>query len=161
MTIDDLSWSIIVKVLLAGLVTYVLLPLALVGRDFLLWKVIDWFVLNSKLQSRIHMYANDVWYLRTKYNGDMVQGRGDDGTLTYSISGRPVTKQEFERYWNAWEFHDKRAAVSNLYVQRRHNLMVWLIRHYKLDKEENPIPKWQESAYKNVETRSKENDEGA
>lgn len=155
MTID-LSWSVIAKVLLAGAATYVVLPLVLVGRDFLLWKVTDWFVLNNKLRTRINMYANDVWYLRNKYNGDMVQGRNEDGTLTFSLSGQQVSKEEYLRYFDAWEFHEKRAVISNLYIQRRHNLMVWLIRHYKLGKEESPIPKWQESAYKHVEVREKD-----
>lgn len=101
------------------------------------------------------MYANDVWYLRNKYNGDMDQKRSEDGNLTYFISGQEVTKKEYQEYFDEWQLHEKRAGAASLYIQRRHNLMVWLIRHYKLGDGENPIPKLQESAYKHTEARAK------
>ena len=52
-----LTWNAIFKILLVGLGTYVFLPLFLILRDAVLWKVINIFILNDKLRKEIRRYV--------------------------------------------------------------------------------------------------------
>ena len=66
----DISWGAIGKILLAGIATYVLLPAVLIIRDAVLWKLINKFILTSKLQLEIRRYVELIHDWNTKYAGE-------------------------------------------------------------------------------------------
>jgi hypothetical protein len=53
----DITWATIFKVLVVGIGTYVVFPVALILRDYLLWKFINAYILNETLMKNIREYA--------------------------------------------------------------------------------------------------------
>ena len=56
----DITWATILKVLIAGIGTYVVFPAALILRDYLLWKFINAYILNETLMKHIREYATII-----------------------------------------------------------------------------------------------------
>lgn len=146
----DISWFALIKVAATGLITYVFMPLILVLRDLALWAAIERLILTKKLETRVSMYANDVWMLKNKYGKSLRIHHSDNGA-DYYIDESAVAPDDFYSYSSTKDIFTKRAASSAAYIKARSNLINWLIRHYKQDGDANPIKAWQESAYKAIE----------
>ena len=149
----EITWLSLLKIFLAGIFTYVVFPSFLVLRDFLLWKIVDVFILTSTLQARITMYAEDAWYINNKYNKTTTVQKNNGEPCEYYLDGEKINKETYKEYSERRNFHTERAESSNNFIIRKHNLLVWLFKNYKQEKGSNPIPKWQEKARKRVEER--------
>ena len=147
----SISWSTIVKLMAAGAGTYIILPALLIIRDLLLWKTIEYFILNSKLQMLINIRANDVWHLNNRYNYQRKMTLGNEGK--YYLDEKEVSQEEFYEVAEAIEFHGNRADKAGATILWRSNLINWILQHYKQDKISNPIPEWEKRAN---ERKSKE-----
>ena len=140
----EVSWLTVLKVVAAGAFTYVVLPVLLVLRDALLWKVVDIFILNKKLSEKIMEYASESWVLDNRYSKVPTSFiRGSD--TVYLMGDDPVSEEMFNTYRKERERRVEIVEGLSLYIDRRSNLLNWLIRHYKQDGASNPIPKWKEN----------------
>src|SRR5690606_30078371 len=94
----DLSWSAILKVLVAGLATYVLMPAFLILRDLMLWRMVNVFILHDKLRTEVRRYVSMAHQWNTKYVN--VESRMDfiEEVVVYSIGGERVTEEAWLRY---------------------------------------------------------------
>lgn len=150
----DISWGAIGKVLIAGLGTYVLLPAALVLRDFVLWRVIDAYILNRELRSKIEQHADLVHMWNKEYAVDRCV-RHEGGKTTYTINGEKVTPQQWEQHRLASDRTEKSIEEIDLYIRRKSNFLNWLMRHYKQDAT-NPIPDWFQNDVERLKKRDVE-----
>lgn len=147
----DITWSAIFKVVSAGLGTYVLLPAFLVLRDFILWKCINKFILNSKAQQNVREYVQE----KDKWNNKhavkkTVSSSGSE--TSYHIDKTQVFQQEFEG-----SIEDATATLSKLRdlekdLNFRARLVKWLVKHYKQDASD-PINQWVKEEIERVEIR--------
>lgn len=53
----DISWAMIGKVMLVGIVTYIFLPAFLVVRDVVLWWIINSYILTGQAQRNVRQYV--------------------------------------------------------------------------------------------------------
>lgn len=142
MSIEISIWTIL-KLSVAVLGTYFVLPLVLVGRDKLLWWVIDKYLLTEELRDKIWNYANNT----ERWNREIVGVGGSsisskqEEDIKYKIGKNQVPRE-------VWLDYDKKRnkLASNMqdelwFIQKRNNLIKWLLKHYKQD-EESPIDRW-------------------
>ena len=126
---------------------YFLQPLLFIVRDYLLNLYVRKFVLTEEVHHAIQMRATDVWAINTK--GKSVQVRATQTDTTYFIDGQQVTEEQYSRYTQMMNFHRSREAKSAELIRARSFQLERLFRHYKQDGK-NPIPAWEEQAYKRV-----------
>lgn len=146
----DLTWGSILKVLVAGLATYVLMPAFLILRDYVLWLVVKTFILNDKLRTEVLRYAAMANEWNAKYAE--VESRIDhtDDETVFSIGGDQVTQEVWLKHNKETEDLQKSIMEVKLYIDRKSRLLTWLFRHYKQETE-NPIPEWKKQAGSRVE----------
>jgi hypothetical protein len=136
----DITWSAILKVMIAGLATYVLLPAALILRDMLLWKIINVFILSDKLRKKIREYAYSADVYNQKYSGKHDFGENEiESGLSFMAESQKAQDH----------IQDLR-----LYINRKSRLLGWLLIHYKQEFN-NPIQEWKEQAKAEVERQKK------
>lgn len=142
----DISWSAILKLMLAGAFTYVVMPALLVLRDLVLHFAIGKWILTDHLSTLIRMCENDRWFLNNRYNRKVKVTYGTDGAR-FEIDGSPVSREEFNEYEKGRNFHAKRFEYADSKITFRHNLITWLTKHYKQAEGGNPIPELREFYY--------------
>ena len=103
----EISWEVIFKVIAGGLFTYAIFPLVLVGRDLLILKGIEKWIINSDLNSKIRICELDRWYLDNKYNKRVEVNLRNDGNV-YKIDDEIVSHDVFEEYDRGKKFHQDR-----------------------------------------------------
>ena len=140
----DITWATIGKLLLTGLSTYVVFPAVLIFRDYLLWKFIDYFILNEKLHEKIRGYAirANMWnetYAIKKSKGIK------DGKGTYTLNGKEVTQKQWNDHKAIEDDLRKYMQTDMHYIKRKAVFLSWLLKHYKQD-ESNPIDGWLKDA---------------
>ena len=152
----DISWVAILKVMLAGAFTYIVLPALLVIRDLLLHYVIGRWVLTDDLNTLIMMCENDRWYLNNKYNKSLKATFGSKGS-SFIIDGVNVNIEQYNEYEKGRNFHLKRMEYAESKILFRHNLIVWLTKHYEQSEGGNPIPELQKRYYETAGPSREEN----
>ncbi|MDH5572125.1 MAG: hypothetical protein OEY89_10190 [Gammaproteobacteria bacterium] len=82
----DLTISIGTLLKIAGIAvgTYVLLPLFLVFRDYLLWRVIDHLIITDDLKDKINLYSNYLVQWNNNYVGKISISKSE-GIARYTI----------------------------------------------------------------------------
>lgn len=138
----EISWAVVLKVCIGGLVTYAILPLFLVARDLLILKVIEKYVINSELHGYLRIYASDKWFLENKFNKDTLSDFSVEPPV-FKIDGQVVTKELLDSYEKSHHFHEDRLYGVSAKLKLKSNLIIWLTKHYKLDELKNPIPELQ------------------
>jgi phosphate/sulfate permease len=152
MDILSLSWESVGKVLTGVGVAYILAPLLLVFRSYLLFKVIEKFLLTSKLNFDIKICESDRWYLNKKYQKKRnIKIPVSGGMTKYELDGEEVTPEEYEHYESGLKLHETRFHLLDAKINARQNLVYWLTSHYKQDGFNNPIPIWRNDAYERLE----------
>ncbi len=148
----DISWLAIVKVIVAGMFTYIIFPALLVLRDLVFHYAIGKWVLTSKLNAIIMMCENDRWYLNNEYNKSVKVNYSSSGS-TYEINGKNVGKEEYSEYENGRNLHLKRFEYADSEIVFRHNLITWLTKHYQQAESGNPIPELRRRYYESAGAR--------
>ena len=136
----DLTWGAIFKVILAGLVTYTILPAFLILRDYIIWKLIGAYILNSDLQQKLKtfVFLTNEW--NTKY---CVKASSSykDGNEVYVIDGKPVSEKEFSEHLLNSSKTSQAINELDLFINRKSRFLDWLLLHYK-QQGSNPIQEW-------------------
>lgn len=148
----DFSISGIITIAASGLLVYVIAPLFFVGRDLLLHKIIEKWVITSKLMFDIGVCETDRWFLEKSYKKKRkkefpVSG----GEVVYKLDNECVSRQEYERYEEGLALHLNRFNRLNPKIGLRHNLILWLTHHYRLNDLKSPIPEMRDDAYSRAE----------
>jgi len=136
----DITWSAIGKLLLAGLGTYVLLPAILILRDYILWKLVNTFILNEKLRRKVKSLAIFMQLWNENYAKD-VKINSENNKTTYFVGGEELTSEEFKSYREKEDKLKSQIEEAQLYIKRKSNFLNWLLKHYKQDAT-NPINDW-------------------
>ncbi|MFK5895257.1 MAG: hypothetical protein QM504_18745 [Pseudomonadota bacterium] len=153
----DISWSAIIKIMLAGAFSYVVLPALLVVRDLFLHKIIGKLILTDGLYAKIRMCEDDRWFLNNKYNKSVEVSYGQNNAV-YKLDNIKVDFDTLTEYEKNRNFHSKRFEYANAKIVMSHNLITWLTRHYKQADGANPIPSLRERYYETA-GRHEEKDE--
>jgi len=152
----DITWGAIGKLLLTSLGVYVFLPSALIVRDYVLWKLINAYILNDELQHAIIRLVQQQYSWTSKFSGN-ADISSKDGEATYTIDTIQVTQEE----WGKYHDHSNNLAVAiektKLFIHRKSVFLNWMLKHYKQD-EINPIQNWIDEEYKRFNTREAIND---
>ncbi len=124
--------------------TYVLLPLFLVIRDYLLWKIIDRFIITEELQHKISLYSSYLVQWNNNYVGK-VELQKNQQTVRFSINEIEVSEEDWNNYRKNRDQLQNEMNKTIWFIQRRSNLVTWLLKHYKQDSD-NPIKKMHETS---------------
>jgi hypothetical protein len=152
MDILSLSWASIGKVLTGVSVAYILAPLLLVLRSYLLFKIIEKFILTEELNGDIRICESDRWYLNNKFQKKRNMKIPNSGGMTkYELDGLEVTHDVYKDYESWLKMHETRFNLMDAKINARQNLVYWLTSHYKQNGFNNPIPIWRNDAYDRLE----------
>lgn len=133
-------------------VTLILVPLIYVFRDYILWFFIEKFILTEKLKYQIKDLVFAQYQLNNKYNNPYTI-RNNQGIMSYKIGDKEVSQGEYIQYKKAQENWTKIHDDLHESIRKKHNLVNFLIKHFKQDKDSNPISRWQEQSIKHLEDR--------
>lgn len=148
----DISALAILKIVLSGIFVYLIAPLLLVARDMVLLKIIERWVLTSELNFDINICESDRWHLNNRYQKKRAIKFPTSGAESqYELDGKQVSKTEYDEYESGLKMHQSRFNLLDSKINSKHNLIVWLTKHYKQDDFKSPIPIWREEAYQRVE----------
>ena len=140
----DITFLSILKLMGAAFITYVFLPLALVCRDFVLWKAIDRFILTDELIHKINVYASFLVNWNTNFVGK-VSIESKHNTTKYFIDDEEVKKEKWDAYRKDRDDLQDAMNKTLFYIKRRSNLVTWLLKHYKQESD-NPVKKLSDTA---------------
>ena len=127
--------------MVAGLATYVFLPAALIIRDYILWKMIDAYILNDNLRKEVRNFARlaDNW----------------NSNFTSKKTFKDVDKEFHNHMVSSQKLRDE-LNKSKLFIDRKSQFLTWLLIHYKQDAP-NPIGDWKKQAIEEVDRRAERN----
>ncbi len=152
MEILNLSWSSVGKVLSGVGLAYLIAPLLLVLRSYLIFKIIEKYLLTSNLHFDIGICESDRWHLRNKYQKKRnIKIPVSGGETIYELDGESVTREEYENYESGLNMHQSRFHLLDAKINSRQNLVFWLTKHYKQDGFNSPVPVWRQEAYDRLE----------
>lgn len=115
----DITWESIFRILAVGMGTYIFLPLLLIIRDMLLWKVITTCLLSKKLRESIKQYALLVHRWNTKYT---VKAKHDGSG--YFLGEEQITKAQFSEYLEHMDTTSDKINELDLYIQLKSGVSV-------------------------------------
>jgi hypothetical protein len=93
----DVTWATIGKLIFAGVVTYVIAPVLLVLRDWVLRKILEKFVLTESLRKMITEYTWKEHLYRSEYSAPSGGGYRDGGEY-FHVNGVEVSEIEYAKY---------------------------------------------------------------
>jgi hypothetical protein len=144
----DISMWAILKVSVSGIFIYIIAPGLFVLRDLTVLKIIERFVLTKQLQINIRLCESDRWQLEKLKKLDVkIDVSGKDGEFTYLCNGEKVSKEDYSLHDSALNMHTNRFYTLNNSINMRHNLILWLTKHYKQESLSSPIPEWRKTVY--------------
>ncbi len=153
----DISIGTIIKVIVSGVSIYIISPTLLVIRDLLLQKVIEKWIFTTSLSFQIKLCESSRWLLNNKYQHERtVKYPLSSGKVTYEINGKEVSSDDYKNYEKWLMYHQKLFHYLDAKINMRHNLILYLIKHYKQDELKSPIPKLREEAYQHAEAEAKQ-----
>jgi hypothetical protein len=140
-----ISWSAIAKIMLIGFLTYAIYPALMVLRDWALWWLLEKFILDKELRTMIRIRADANWYLQNKYKLNRELKLGAEGAKYY-LEGVEVSEEAYRENEDGISFYKNHLEIAAPKILWRSNLLIWILKHYKFDKDSNPIPKWCKNA---------------
>lgn len=143
MDLDISIWALF-KIALIAIGTYVLLPMFLVLRDYILWNIIDHFIITKSLIAKINAYAQFLVQWNNEFVGN-ISIDNEKGKTVYRVNDEVVSKEKFDQFRNERDQLQSAMNEAIWYIQRRSNLVGWLLQHYKQDSN-NPVKTMHEAA---------------
>ncbi|EDN2294615.1 hypothetical protein MKV48_001191 [Salmonella enterica] len=131
----SISFSTIIAAALSFLGVYFLMPLLLIGRDFLILKIIDRYVMNKRFWLLLRIVSTDKAILNERYAGRETQMSFHENGSTYTIDGKEVDAQTYTIFENGLQMHMNRINQNEPRIILRRNLIGWAEKYYKLDSE--------------------------
>lgn len=136
----DLTWGAILKVIVAGLGTYVFMPLFMAARDFVLWKIINKYILNGALELKVRRYVE----LKNKWNAEFIgnsRASTNDGNTIYEINGKQVEASDWAAHLEESKRISRELGELTVHIDRKAWFLKLLITHYK-QQAVDPINDW-------------------
>ncbi len=136
-TSELITWGSIGKLAIAGIGLYVIQPLLLAGRDELLWKAIDKWILTGELQQKINELMATEEALE---EGPHVSGlEYVGGRAIYTLDGEIVTKEAYDLFQSRAKSIRTSLVSLRHFIDSRRRRIGWLLRHYKQPEVDNPV----------------------
>ncbi|KMK18925.1 MULTISPECIES: hypothetical protein [Enterobacteriaceae] len=145
------SLSTIITACLGFLGVYVLMPFALIFRDFLLIKFIEKFILNEKFWLDVRVRETDRAHMNHYYAKSMaVEFSANGGESVCKLDNEVVTHQELQQYESGRDFHLNRMNAIWSKIQFKNNIAMKMFKYFKLDEYEGYIAKRAQAYYDNA-----------
>ncbi|MGS2655981.1 hypothetical protein [Citrobacter koseri] len=146
-----LSLSTVVTACLGFLGVYVLMPFALIFRDYLLVKFINKYLLNNEFWGYLRMLESDRAHYNYLYNKvTEIKIPLGGGEPDCSINGVKVTPEEFDRYEQQRGFHVERMDEVWKRIEFKNNIAIKIFKYFKLDEYEGVIEKKSKNLYESA-----------
>lgn len=141
----ELAWSSLLKIMVLGVLTYVVSPLLMVVRDSILWWVINKFVFTKRARKVVAEYAIDKSWLDC---ADILPFRvmGSDDEQKFYLNTREVTPEIWFYQKEYWEKTSEKVAKQEVYLKSLEKRVDRFLQHYKLD-DVNPVRAMREKLY--------------
>lgn len=164
MDVLTISWESVVKVILGVGVAYVLAPLLLVLRSYLVLKVIEKVILTKNLRVDVDLCEFARYQLDNVYSNKQAKkhskfDRASRQTVyIYKIDNEEVSWLDFENYESDYQATIEQFNYYNSKVTSRSNLVNWLTVHFQQKEFENPINGWRQNAQKRASEKYESRD---
>lgn len=129
----SISFSTIITAALSFLGVYFLMPLLLMGRDFLILKIIDKYILNDEFWTWLRIVNTDKAIHNERYAGKKTHLSFRASGTTYTIDGQGVSEQAYLNFERGRDMHLNRINKIEPKIIMRKNLIEWAEKYYKLD----------------------------
>lgn len=137
-----ISFSAVITACLGFLGVYVLMPFALILRDFLLIKFIEKFILNEKFWLNVRVRESDRAHMNHFYGKSMsIDFSPNGGDSVCKLDNEVVSHEELQQYESARDFHLKRMNGISKRIELQNNIAVKMFKYFKLDEYEGYINK--------------------
>lgn len=145
------SLSTIITACLGFLGVYVLMPFALILRDFLLIKFIEKFILNEKFWFQVRIRETDRAHMNHLYAKSMsIEFSASGGDSVCKLDNEVVTNEELQQYESGRDFHLNRMNAIWSRIQFKNNIAMKMFKYFKLDEYEGYIAKRAQAYYDNA-----------
>lgn len=143
-----ISFSAVITACLGFLGVYVLMPFALILRDFLLIKFIEKFILNERFWLNIRVVESDRAHLNHFYGKSMsVDFSPNGGDSVCKLDNEVVSHEELQQYESGRDFHLNRMNAIWGKIQFKNNIAMKMFKYFKLDEYEGYIAKRAQAYY--------------
>ncbi len=127
---------------------YVLMPFALIFRDYVLIKFINKFLLNESFWQNLIILERDRAHCNYFYNKRMeIKHPLGGGTPECSIDDEIVSLDEFTDFERKRGFHVERMDMLWKQMEFKNNIALKMFKYFKLNEYENVIEKKSKEIY--------------
>lgn len=121
---------------------YVLMPFALIFRDYVLIKFINKFLLNEGFWQNLIIFESDRAHCNYFYSKmTEIKHPLGGGTPECSIDGKIVSLEDFNKFEAAREFHVNRMDVVWKKMEFKNNIALKMFKYFKLNEYDDVIEK--------------------
>ncbi|EOV0983768.1 hypothetical protein ACW6AV_000163 [Edwardsiella piscicida] len=143
-----ISFSAVITACFGFIGVYVLMPFALILRDFLLIKFIEKFILNEKFWFDVRVRETDRAHINYYYAKSMaVEFSTDGGAAVCKLDNEVVTSEELQQHETGRDFHRNRMNTIWSRIQFKNNIAMKMFKYFKLDEYEGYITKRAQEYY--------------
>ena len=128
------SLSTIITACFGFLGVYVLMPFALIARDFLLVKFINKCLLDHSFWQNVRIMESDKAHYNYLYSKNTsVEFPVGSGASICKIGDKEVSNEEFAVYEKNRDFHSNRMHAIWRRIELKNNIAVKMFKYFKLD----------------------------
>ncbi|OMP96477.1 hypothetical protein [Raoultella terrigena] len=127
------SISTVITACFGFLGVYVLMPFALIGRDFLILKFIERYIMNEGFWSILRIVNTDKAIHNYQFAGKKSQMSIVGMGQRYTIDGKEVTESEYLQFERGLQMHLNRINQLEPKILLRTNFIVWADKYFKLE----------------------------
>ncbi|HGM6744300.1 hypothetical protein I5Q17_23550 [Serratia ureilytica] len=129
----SVSFSTIVMACLSFLGVYFLIPVVLIGRDFLLIRFVEKYILNDRFWWNLRIFNLDKANFSESFAGRQTQTKITDNGVQFFIDDNIVSENEFQRFEQGRDMHLNRLKMMEPRILMRVNVIRWADKYFKLD----------------------------
>lgn len=129
----SVSFSTIIMACLSFLGVYFLIPVVLIGRDYLLIRCFEKYILNEKFWSNLRIVSIDRANFNESFAGRSAQVKITGDGVQFFIGEKMVSENEFQWFEQGRNMHLNRIDIIDPKIRMRVNIIRWADKYFKLD----------------------------
>ncbi|HGM5338219.1 TPA: hypothetical protein ACKP2J_002660 [Serratia marcescens] len=129
----SVSFSTVVMACLSFLGVYFLIPVVLIGRDFLLIRFFEKYILNEKFWLDLRIVSLAKASFNESFFDKPAQMKITDDGIQFFIGDNIVTEKEFHWFEQGRNMHLNRIDTIDPKIMMRVNVIRWADKYFKLD----------------------------
>ncbi|MFZ8816709.1 hypothetical protein ACI8EP_11920 [Klebsiella michiganensis] len=155
-----ISFSTIIMACLSFMGVYILMPIVLIGRDYVVMLISEKFIVTEAFWQDIADLSRDKVNYNIMYGSKNFRWEESEGEVKYFWGENEITENDYNHHQKNKSMLLNSMNTLNYRVQSRMNICVWVERHFKLKETiDEQVREASEHAYESALSARKQREE--